>query len=85
MPRMNGIEFLQEVRDDPDLKDSIIFVLTTSADDQDKVAAYEKNVAGYMIKSKAGEDFLHLIEMLGSYWRFVEFPPETLNSHRGGD
>lgn len=76
MPRMNGIEFLNEVRNDPALSDSIIFVLTTSDDDRDKVAAYGKNVAGYMIKAKAGEDFLNLIEILGSYWRFVEFPPE---------
>lgn len=75
MPRMGGIEFLKEVRDDPDLRHSIVFVLTTSDDDKDKVAAYKKNVAGYMVKARAGEDFLNLINMLGSYLKFVEFPP----------
>ena len=52
-------------------------MLTTSDDDKDKVAAYAKNVAGYMVKARAGEDFLNLIEMLGTYWRIVEFPPGT--------
>lgn len=76
MPRMNGIEFLEAVRHDDDLRDLIIFVLTTSDAERDKCAAYDQNVAGYLVKSKVGEDFLHLIEMLGVYWRYVEFPPE---------
>ena len=75
MPRMNGIEFLQELREDESLHDSVVFVLTTSDDDRDKVAAYKKQVAGYMIKSKAGEDFMQLIGMLDHYWRVVELPP----------
>ena len=75
MPRMSGIEFLEELRKDRSIKNSIVFVLTTSNDDRDKIEAYEKNVAGYMLKSKVGEDFENLIEMLDLYWRYVEFPP----------
>jgi CheY-like chemotaxis protein len=40
MPRMDGIMFLQTLRQDPDLHTSLVFVLTTSDDDRDKVAAY---------------------------------------------
>lgn len=76
MPRMNGIEFLEEIRRDPDLCDSVVFVLTTSDDDRDKVAAYEKHVAGYIVKSKAGYDFMSMINLLDHYWRIVELPPE---------
>ncbi|MEM6329335.1 MAG: response regulator [Planctomycetota bacterium] len=75
MPRMNGIEFLEELRQDIELRPSIVFVLTTSDDDRDKLAAYDKQVAGYMVKSKAGEDFVKLIGMLDHYWRVVEMPP----------
>ncbi len=78
LPRMNGIEFLEVVRNDPKLKDSVVFVLTTSDDDKDKVAAYEQFVAGYMVKAKVGEDFLRLVEMLDGYWRVVELPPEKV-------
>ena len=43
---MNGIEFLEKLRQDPEIADSLVIVLTTSDEDKDKVAAYEKNVAG---------------------------------------
>src|SRR5690606_21942978 len=42
MPRMNGIEFLQALRQDPELKQSIVFVLTTSNRDEDIMAAYNE-------------------------------------------
>lgn len=75
MPRMNGIEFLEEIRADEDLQGNVVFVLTTSDDDRDKLAAYEQHVAGYMVKSNAGDDFMRLIGMLDHYWRVVELPP----------
>jgi CheY-like chemotaxis protein len=76
MPRMNGIEFLQEVRKDEELKRSIVFVLTTSNNDEDKLAAYNEQVAGYLLKSNAADDFRHIIGLLDSYRSVVEFPPE---------
>lgn len=75
MPRMNGFEFLAEVRGDPTLADSIIFVLTTSDLDTDKVAAYGHKVAGYIVKSKLDSGFLDMITMIDAYWRIIEFPP----------
>jgi CheY-like chemotaxis protein len=74
MPRMNGIEFLQELRRDPDLHNAIVFVVTTSARDADRVAAYDLNVAGYILKSNAGEGFIEMIQMLEHHWRIVQFP-----------
>jgi len=76
MPRMNGIEFLHALRSDPALRRSIVFVLTTSDSDADKVAAYNEQIAGYLLKSKAGEDFRHVIRLLDSYQEAIEFPPE---------
>ena len=75
LPRMDGIELLRELRKDAELRDSIVFVLTTSQDDDDKVASYSFNVAGYMVKNRIGEGFLGLCEMLDRYWRVIEFPP----------
>ncbi|GAB5404061.1 MAG: response regulator [Aureliella sp.] len=76
MPRMNGIEFLENLRADPNLHDSIVFVLTTSDADRDKVSAYEQHIAGYLVKSRVGEEFEELVNMLDNYWRYVEFPPK---------
>ena len=77
MPRMNGIEFLEALRADPALKRTVVFVLTTSDREEDKIAAYDNHVAGYILKSRAGEDFLEVIKLLRVYWRLVEFPPDV--------
>jgi CheY-like chemotaxis protein len=74
MPRMNGIELLGELRADPQLKHSIVFVLTTSKADEDKAAAYDKNIAGYIVKADVGHGFVQVVGMLNHYWRIVELP-----------
>ena len=76
MPRMNGIEFLKEMRADETLKSDIVFVLTTSSAEEDIVSAYNYNVAGYILKSNAAQSFQTAIDMLDSYWKVVEFPVE---------
>ena len=75
LPRMNGIEFLRSLRSDPHLARTVVFVLSTSDREEDKVAAYDHHVAGYILKSRAGEDFLEVIKLLKVYWRLVELPP----------
>ncbi|MBB97557.1 MAG: two-component system response regulator [Rhodobacteraceae bacterium] len=74
MPRMNGIEFLEQLRVDPQLSPAVVFVLTTSNDDRDRTAAYAKHVAGYILKTRAGADFLELIQTLDHFWKIVEMP-----------
>ncbi len=77
MPRMNGLTFLQELRCDPDIQDSIVFVLTTSDDDNDKVAAYQQHVAGYLLKNDVSHEFLHKVQMLEQFWLSIQFPPRS--------
>lgn len=74
MPRMGGLEFLEELRADPVLQRTVVFVMTTSAAEEDRTRAYNKNVAGYLLKHRPGQSFLESISMLESYWRVVEFP-----------
>lgn len=74
LPKLNGLQFLEEVRSRDSLRGTVVFVLTTSKDDRDKAEAYDKFVAGYMVKSHVGEDFMSLMTMLNAYWRVVEFP-----------
>lgn len=74
MPRMNGFEFLEAARADPQLKDEVIFVLTTSSADTDRSRAYDENVAGYMVKSAVGPQFARLTQLLDGYRRAVQLP-----------
>lgn len=74
MPRMSGIEFLQELRGDPELSATPVVVLTTSNNDRDKIDAYRLNVAGYLVKPVTFSDFSDLMVTLNKYWTLVELP-----------
>jgi CheY-like chemotaxis protein len=74
MPRMNGIELLRKIRESEEYRDSIVFMLTTSNDEQDKIDAYNLNVAGYMLKTDMGTSFTRAISLIDNYWKVVEFP-----------
>jgi CheY-like chemotaxis protein len=74
MPKMNGIEFLQALRADPELAAAPVVVLTTSNDDQDKIDAYNLNVAGYLLKPVTFSNFCERMTTLNKYWTLVEMP-----------
>jgi CheY-like chemotaxis protein len=74
MPRMNGIEFLRELRADAQLKGTVVFILTTSGADADRQRAYESHIAGYMVKSGVGPQFSGLARFLTEYRASVLFP-----------
>ena len=79
MPKMNGLEFLRELRNDPELRSISVFVMTTSNDDQDKIEAYSLNVAGYILKPLSFEKFVNAVCILNSYWKLCEQPENQLH------
>jgi len=74
MPRMNGIEFLREIRSDPVLQVLTVVVLTTSNEDRDRVEAYQLNVAGYLLKPVTFHSFADVMATLNKYWTLMEMP-----------
>ncbi|RJE73550.1 two-component system response regulator [Pseudoalteromonas sp. MSK9-3] len=74
MPRMSGLEFLNTIRNDDMLNDIVIFVLTTSDNEQDIVKSYKKHVAGYFLKDRVSDQFLDVVDVLDGYWRILQLP-----------
>ncbi len=74
MPRMNGIEFLKELRADKGLKHLSVFMVTTSNDSHDLKDAYEYNIAGYILKPVDISQFENTFRILGEFWSLCEFP-----------
>lgn len=74
MPRMNGIEFLRELRADPVLRLTPVIVLTTSNEESDKVEVYHLNVAGYILKPVTFAKFVEAMVALDQYWTLSELP-----------
>jgi CheY-like chemotaxis protein len=74
MPRMNGIEFLRELRSDVELRHLPVVVLTTSDDERDRIEAYHLNVAGYIVKPVTFMNFCDAMSTLNKYWQLAEMP-----------
>lgn len=74
MPKMNGIEFLTQLRADPALASTSVVVLTTSNEARDRFDAYKLNVAGYLTKPVTFSSFVDLMAALNKYWKLVELP-----------
>jgi CheY-like chemotaxis protein len=72
MPKMNGLEFLQELRADPEIRQTPVVVLTTSNEEKDRVQAYNLNVAGYILKPITFGNFVELMVTLNKYWALCE-------------
>ncbi len=68
MPKMDGIEFLREIKKDSRLKKIPVIVFTTSQNPNDIQATFENQVAGYMIKHFDYQKYLNTIRNIKNYW-----------------
>jgi CheY-like chemotaxis protein len=72
MPRMGGIEFLEVVKDDPNLRRIPVVILTSSREAKDRHEGFDKSVAGYMVKPVDYKQFVEVIRTIDLYWTLSE-------------
>lgn len=77
MPRMDGIEALQIIRNDPDLKILPVVMLTSSREEPDLKRCYKLGANAYVVKPVDFKDFFDAVKQLGIFWALInELPPE---------
>ena len=74
MPKMNGIEFLQILKRDDELKMIPVIVLTTSSEEQDRIDSFNLSVAGYIVKPVNYTQFSEVFKTIHLYWMLSEVP-----------
>jgi CheY-like chemotaxis protein len=80
MPKVDGLEVLRQIQDNPALKTIPVVVLTSSREDQDIVESYHRGVNAYVVKPVAFDDFVDVVKQLGLFWVLTnESPPDTIN------
>jgi len=84
MPKMNGIEFLRQIKADPDLKSIPVVVLTTSSSQDDIGDSYKASVAGYIIKSVDYRQFVAKIQAIERYWQINRLPGDQWEAYHAG-
>jgi two-component system response regulator len=75
LPRMGGIEVLKEVRASPLTRFQPVVILTSSAEEQDRVAAYDNHANSYVRKPVDYDQFVAATRQLGLYWSVLNLPP----------
>lgn len=76
MPGMSGREVLEEIRADPELKQLVVVVLTTSSQAADVTRSYELACHSFITKPVQADRFMSIIRKLGRYWfELVTLPP----------
>ena len=75
MPRMNGIEFLKELRADPMFHNLIVFMFTSSDHEEDVISTYNLNVSGYIKKPLDFSGMMQTIDILNKLWSQLQYPP----------
>jgi CheY-like chemotaxis protein len=76
MPRMDGLEVLREIRNDPELKRLPVVILTSSREEQDIITSYDLGANAYVVKPVDFQAFIEAVEHLGVFWALInERPP----------
>jgi chemotaxis family two-component system response regulator Rcp1 len=68
MPKKNGLEVLEEIRKDPQLKEIPVLILTCSQSDADKRRAYDADANFYMVKPADLDEFFEAIQYVEEFW-----------------
>ncbi len=76
MPRMNGFEFLEWLRAEPEFKKLIVVVLTSSRETPDINRAYEVGANSYLVKPVQMDDLIRIVRELHLYWLVMSEKPE---------
>ena len=77
MPRMNGFEFLQWLREDSECGHMVIYVLSASARDADVKRAYELGANCYIVKPSRMDELVSLVAAMHQWHRFTVLPTQS--------
>jgi len=77
MPRMDGLEVLRQIKQDPVLKVTPVVMLTSSREEADLVESYKLGVNAYVVKPVGFQQFVDAIRQTGTFWAVINEPPST--------
>jgi two-component system, response regulator len=82
LPKINGLQVLQSIRENETTRDYPIIVLTTSVEQDDVIKSYELGTNSYIRKPVEFEKFIQVIEQIGLYWLFLNEPNPKYHERR---
>ena len=82
LPKRDGLEVLQQIKSDENLKMIPVVVLTSSNEEKDVVASYKLGVNAYVVKPVDFHEFVNAVKELGVFWALInESPPGSVKKN----
>lgn len=75
MPKVDGLEVLRQIKNDPELKTLPVVIMTSSREEQDVVRSYRLGVNAYVVKPVKFQAFVDAVRQLGIFWAVLNEPP----------
>lgn len=75
MPKVSGMEVLDKIKSDPEMKSIPIVILTSSKEDPDIKKCYDLGANSYIVKPVDSDNFFQAMKELGLYWMVLNQPP----------
>lgn len=75
LPKVDGLEVLQQIRSDERLKLIPVVVLTSSHEQKDIMRSYTLGVNAYVVKPVNFHEFVNAVKELGVFWAVINQPP----------
>lgn len=82
MPKMDGLELLRHLKNDPELKIIPVVMLTSSREEVDLVKSYQLGINAYVVKPVGFQQFVEAIKQVGMFWAVLNEPPPEKAAHR---
>jgi CheY-like chemotaxis protein len=83
LPKVDGLQVLEQIKNDPDLQSIPVVILTSSREEKDLLRGYKLGVNAYVVKPVSFKEFIEAIQELGVFWALInEPPPGSLRTRR---
>ena len=79
MPKLDGLEVLRQIKNDPQLRTIPVVMLTSSRQDKDVAESYQLGANAYVVKPVSFDEFRRAMKEVGSFWATInELPPHAV-------
>ncbi|HEU5039934.1 MAG TPA: response regulator [Gemmatimonadales bacterium] len=75
LPKVDGLQVLETIKSDPDLRHVPVVMLTSSREEQDLLRSYRLGVNAYVVKPVGFQEFLEAVQEVGGFWAVLNEPP----------
>jgi CheY-like chemotaxis protein len=75
LPKVDGLEVLEQIKNDPELRHTPVVMLTSSREERDLIRSYSLGVNAFVVKPVGFEQFFEAIRDLGMFWAVLNEPP----------